>query len=556
MVYSSFQKSQKFLASSRQVHKTAAHAAGASAGLSGVLVPSPCPCTAVVAQSAPEETVTSSFASFIHAAQPEHLSQTVRQRSKRMILDSIGVGLVGSTTRVFDIALRYCRVGTALPPPPHASGADPRGCWGCGGWHHPCSLQGCPDSPSFPQELYSSVAVSSVYGKPGVKLSPTLAAFTNGVATHAMDFDDTWHPATHPSGAVLPALLAASQMLPPNTKPNGLDFLLAFNVGLEVQGRLMHFSTEAHDIPKRFHPPSVVGTLGSAAATAKLLSLSSAQCCHALGIAASLAGAPMANAATQAKPLHVGNATRLGLEAALLAARGMEANPLILDDIPGCSGFSAFYSVYHPKPLSAPGEHHEFLLEKQDIAFKRFPAHLGMHWVVDAALSVRNLFINYAGSFSPSLIRTIVLKIPVSKYINRPFPSSEHQARHSFQFNACAALLDGEVGLGSFSESSIHRQELRELLDKVVVEHPEDNVANFDKMYGEVALLLHSGDVLTGKCDTFYGHWRKPLSKESLLKKFRSNASHVLPEEKIEAIITLVDNLENLSDSSQLACSL
>ncbi|NXS04176.1 IRG1 decarboxylase, partial [Oxylabes madagascariensis] len=157
---------------------------------------------------APEETVTGSFASFISAARPEHLSQTVRQRSKRMILDSLGVGLVGSTTRVFDIALRYCR-------------------------------------------LYSSVAVSSVYGKPGVKLSPTLAAFTNGVATHSMDFDDTWHPATHPSGAVLPALLAASQMLPPNTKPNGLDFLLAFNVGLEVQGRLMHFSTEAHDIPKR-----------------------------------------------------------------------------------------------------------------------------------------------------------------------------------------------------------------------------------------------------------------------------------------------------------------
>ncbi|KFV61456.1 Cis-aconitate decarboxylase, partial [Dryobates pubescens] len=447
----------------------------------------------------PEETVTSSFASFIHAVRPEHLSKTVCHRSKRMILDSIGVGLVGSTTPVFDIALQYCR------------------------------------------ELYSPVAVSSVYGKPGVKLSPTLAAFTNGVATHSMDFDDTWHPATHPSGAVLPALLAASQMLPPGTKPNGMDFLLAFNVGLEVQGRLMHFSTEAHDIPRRFHPPSVVGTVGSAAATAQLLSLSRAQCTHALGIAASLAGAP-----------PIGNAPRLGFEAALLPARGMEASPLILDDIPGCAGFSVFYGVYQPKPLSAPSERHEFLLEKQDVAFKRFPAHLGMHWVVDAALSVRNLFINYAGSFSPSLIRSIVLKIPVSKYINRPFPSSEHQARHSFQFNACAALLDGEVGLGSFAETSIHRQELRELLGKVVVEHPEDNAANFDKMYGEVALLLHSGDVLTGKCDTFYGHWRKPLSKESLLKKFRSNAAHVLPEEQIEAIIATVDNLESLSDSSQL----
>ncbi|XP_074925102.1 cis-aconitate decarboxylase-like isoform X2 [Chelonoidis abingdonii] len=487
-----FLRSQKVLAASRQVHKISAQ---------------------VLEKTAAEETVTSSFASFIHGVRPEHLSEVVRHRSKRMILDSIGVGLVGSTTRVFNIALRYC-------------------------------------------QLYASNAVSTVYGRKGLKLSPTLAAFTNGIAAHSMDFDDTWHPATHPSGAILPALLAASQMLPPSSKPNGLDFLLAFNVGIEVQGRLMRFSTEAHNIPNRFHPPSVVGTMGSAAATAKLLSLNVAQCAHALAIAASLAGAPMANAATQAKPLHIGNATRLGLEAALLAAREMEANPLILDDIRGCSGFSAFYGDYQPKPLPLPANSHEFLLEKQDVAFKRFPAHLGMHWIVDAAASARNLLVNYSGSFSPSLIRAILLRIPVSKYINRPFPESEHQARHSFQFNACTALLDGEVGLNSFSDGCIRRRELMELLAKVLVEHPEDNLANFDKMYGEVALVLENGDVLTGRCDTFYGHWRKPLSRESLLKKFRSNASHVLPEDKVNSIITTVENLENLPDSSQLASSL
>lgn len=66
-----------------------------------------------------------------------------------------------------------------------------------------------------------------------------------------MDFDDTWHPATHPSGAVLPALLAIGDMLPSNSKPSGMDFLLAFNVGIEVQGRLLRFSNEAANIPKR-----------------------------------------------------------------------------------------------------------------------------------------------------------------------------------------------------------------------------------------------------------------------------------------------------------------
>lgn len=64
-----------------------------------------------------------------------------------------------------------------------------------------------------------------------------------------MDFDDTWHPATHPSGAVLPAILALAETMP--TPPSGLDLLLAFNVGIEVQGRLMRFSREASDIPSR-----------------------------------------------------------------------------------------------------------------------------------------------------------------------------------------------------------------------------------------------------------------------------------------------------------------
>lgn len=300
----------------------------------------------------------------------------------------------------------------------------------------------------------------------------------------------------------------------------------------------------------------MVGTIGSAAATAKLLSLNATQCGHALAIAASLAGAPMANAATLAKPLHIGNATRLGLEATLLAARGMEANLLILDDIPGCAGFSAFYGDYQPRPLTLSANSHEFLLEKQDIAFKSFPAHLGMHWVVEAALSARNLLINHSGSLSPSAIHTIVLRVPVSKYINRPFPESEHEARHSFQFNACAALLDGKLSICSFSDDNLHRQELAQLLSKVVVEHPKDNIASFDKMYAEVALILQNGDILTGRCDTFYGHWRRPLSRESLLRKFQTNASHVLPKDNIDNLVKTVDNIETLLDCSLLASCL
>ncbi|XP_041096330.1 cis-aconitate decarboxylase-like [Polyodon spathula] len=432
-----------------------------------------------------------------------------------MILDSIGVGLLGSTPHVFQLALQHC------------------------------------------QQMYAPDYISSVFGRWHTRLSPSLAAFVNGVAVHSMDFDDTWHPATHPSGAVLPALLAIAQMLPGNAKPSGMDLLLAFNVGIEIQGRLMRFSNEAQNIPNRFHPPTVVGPLGSAAACSRLLSLDRSQCSNALAIAASLAGAPMANAATQSKPLHIGNAARLGMEAALLASRGLEASTLILDSTPGCAGFSAFYNDYLPKALPSPEEQDtRFLLEDQDIAFKRFPAHLGMHWVADAACSARELLVNTVGGFHPSMIQSILLRIPLSKYINRPFPESEHQARHSFQFNACTALLDGEVSVQSFSPAFLDRPELLSLLSRVRVEHPQDNPANFNKMYAEVLLTLTTGNVLKGRCDTFYGHWRKPLSRDSLLKKFRANAGAVLPGERVEAIIDAVENIEDMQDCSHLTMHL
>ncbi|AWP12238.1 putative cis-aconitate decarboxylase-like [Scophthalmus maximus] len=470
----------------------------------------------VLKHPVPEDTVTASFGKFISEIKPQHLSPIVLGRSKRMVMDSIGVGLIGSTTEVFELALQHCKY------------------------------------------MYAPDEISSVYGRRGTRLSPTLAAFVNGVATHSMDFDDTWHPATHPSGAVLPAVLALSDMLPSNNKPSGLELLLAFNVGIEIQGRLMRFSNEACNIPKRFHPPSVVGTMGSAAACARLLSLDHSQCSHALAIAASLSGAPMANAATQSKPLHIANASRLGLEAALLASRGLEASPLVLDTVPGVAGFNAFYEDYVPQALESPNDGgHIFLLEEQDMGFKRFPAHLGMHWVADAAASVHELLVGVGpGTVSPAQVQDIQLRIPKSKYINRPYPESEHEARHSFQFNACSALLDGEVTVQSFTPAAMSRPELLALLSRVHVEHPDDNPANFNLMYGEVEVTLVGGDILKGRCDTFYGHWRNPLTNESLTKKFRNNAGTVLPLEQVERLIDVVEELDRIGDCRALLSQL
>ncbi|XP_039601297.1 cis-aconitate decarboxylase [Polypterus senegalus] len=451
------------------------------------------------------KTVTDSFGLAIHGLKEGHLSDTLLHRSKRMILDTLGVGLLGTTSSVFSKVVQYSK-------------------------------------------LYNAHNTSSVWGNTAQNLSPQYAAFANGVAIHSMDFDDTWHPATHPSGAVLPALLALVETFPKESRPSGLDLLLAFNVGIEVQGRLMRFSKEASNIPKRFHPPAVVGTMGSAAATAKLLGLDSTRSREALAIAASYAGAPMANAATSTKPLHIGNAARRGMEASFLAVLGLEGNQQILDlDY----GFGAYYSDYSPSVLPNLSSY-KWVLEDQNVAVKRFPAHLGMHFVADAAAGVRAKVLAKYDYLPIDKIKKVTLRVPNSRYINRQFPASDHEARHSFQFNACTAFLDGNVSVSSFSGSKIHRNDLLDLLQKTHIENPPENQANFDTMYCEVELEMLEKETFLERCNTFYGHWRRPLSREDLLKKFKSNASAILPMEAVEAIIETVDNLEKVNDCSEL----
>ncbi|XP_061486010.1 cis-aconitate decarboxylase isoform X2 [Rhineura floridana] len=363
-----------------------------------------------------------------------------------------------------------------------------------------------------------------------------------------MDFDDTWHPTTHPSGAVLPALLAISETMPEKQRAGGLDLLLAFNVGIEVQGRLMHCSKEASNVPKRFHPPSILGTMGSAAAAAKLLGLDSFKCKDALAIAASYAGAPLANAATQTKPLHMGNASRHGLEAAALASLGLQGNKLILDLE---SGFGAFYPDYLPQTLPSL-QSYSWLLEQQDVAIKSFPAHLGTHWMAEAALAARKHLAKSREALPSDRIKTIVLNVPDVKYVNRPFPSSEHEARHSFQFAACSALLDGCISVESFKQQNVSRPELNELLRKTHLEHSSHNQPSFNSLYCEANITLHDGYTFSERCDTFHGHWRKPLSQGDLVKKFLTNASTAVSMEAAESIVNAVENLEKLEDCRAL----
>lgn len=58
----------------------------------------------------PFQGITESFGAAIHALRTTQLTDGVINRSKRMMLDTLGVGLLGTKTAVFNKALKYSQV--------------------------------------------------------------------------------------------------------------------------------------------------------------------------------------------------------------------------------------------------------------------------------------------------------------------------------------------------------------------------------------------------------------------------------------------------------------
>ena len=147
------------------------------------------------------------------------------------------------------------------------------------------------------------------------------AALINGTATHALDYDDV-ALGGHPSTVLVPAVLAEGERL----DVSGETAMRAYLVGYEVWAELCAREPDSYHL-KGWHPTSVLGTVGAAAAVASLHRLSPQSCRHALALAASMASGLAANFGTMTKPLHAGRAAACAIDAVRLAAHGLTAAP-------------------------------------------------------------------------------------------------------------------------------------------------------------------------------------------------------------------------------------
>lgn len=159
------------------------------------------------------------------------------------------------------------------------------------------------------------------------RVDAMVASFVNAVAANLLDYDDT-HQATviHPTAPVAPPVLALAE----RHGFCGAEVLAAFIVGAEVECRVGLAVSPAH-YARGWHITSTCGVFGAAAACARLLRLTADQTAAALGIAASQSAGLVANLATPAKNVGMGNAARHGLLAAFFAQAGYDAAPDALE---------------------------------------------------------------------------------------------------------------------------------------------------------------------------------------------------------------------------------
>ncbi|MBZ0248789.1 MAG: MmgE/PrpD family protein, partial [Burkholderiales bacterium] len=158
---------------------------------------------------------------------------------------------------------------------------------------------------------------------------PALAAWINGSASHAVEFDDIFKDAVyHPGCPTIAAALAVAE----DRGLSGAQLLQAVVVGYEISTRIGVAVQPSHY--RFFHTTGTVGTFGGAAAAASLLAPGDeAALRHALATAATFAsGLQQAfRSDSMTKPLHAGHAASAGVLAAQAAAAGVTGAADVLE---------------------------------------------------------------------------------------------------------------------------------------------------------------------------------------------------------------------------------
>ena len=376
-----------------------------------------------------------------------------------------------------------------------------------------------------------------------IHTSPGFAAMANGVAAHALDYDDMcFISLAHPSCALVPAALAAGEMM--HAPASAL--LDAYVVGFEIECRLGTVMNPRHYHQRGWHCTSSIGTLGAAAAAGRVLGLDLQTMRHALGIAASSACGVKENLGSMVKPLHAGIAARNGLMAARLAQRGFTAS---LHAIDGPQGYLAAMDSERRSLDDAVGDLGlRWDIVDTGITVKLYPSCAATHPPLDALLEIK-----HRERLTAHQIAAIDVEVDsmTPRLLIHPKPATGLEAKFSMPFGAAAAVVYPRIGIDTFDAEHLANPEVRQLMPLVTLRsNPSfDTAAPLSQAC--VTVRLRDGRVWSQSADGARGYPGR-LTDDELALKFTDCAARSLAAERVTSAWETLTRLDHLTDIRDL----
>jgi aconitate decarboxylase len=427
------------------------------------------------------------------------LPTAVVDRAKVYVLDSLGVGIAGSSVEGGDGLLRV------------ASG------WG--------------------------EARVPVWGR-GMRLSAPAAAFINAWQMHNQEYDCLHEGAVvHAMATVLPAALAAAEQ---RGGVSGAELIAAIAVGANIAAGLGLASQAGF----RFFRPGTAGGFGATAAAARVVGLdkSTLEAAFAWQLA-QVSGTMQAHTeGSPILPVQVAFNARAAVHSCELATLGFAPAAAVFE---GPYGYLAlFEGAFDLEPiLDSLGP----VWRIAEFSHKPFPAGRATHGGIEGVMALQAQH-----GFTAADVARVEIKAPplIVRLVGRP-PKRDAGAsylRLCMAYAVARVLKNGTIDLADFRGDALTDPETHALAARV--ETRDDGNPDPNALAPQAVLVhLNNGASLSWRCETMLAHPARPLTHDQHLAKFRRCMDFAAKPfaDAVDRLIETVDRLEGLEDVRVLA---
>lgn len=426
------------------------------------------------------------------------------------------------------------------------------------GAHHPAGRM----AASLAHQMGGHPAATLIGHKE--KTSSPLAGFVNGVAAHALEYDDYTRGVGHASVVLVPGCIAVAE----EQGLSGRTMLEAFVLGFEVTSRIAKGLRPAL-LDRGWHPIGIVGGQGVAMAASRMMGMDTLQARMAMGIMASSGSGVRKNVGSMGKAFHVGHGVRSGIFAALLAQQGFTVDPDIIEGSDeGGEGHQRFgladsyngvgnYRLH----LMTDGLGESLEAGKDTTMLRMHPGSTAPGAAIDALIALAD-----DEQLRPEDVDSILYECTPQCVAIAPYaePSDEHRAKFCLPYTMSVAFLDRKVGVAQYADERIADPAVRAFMPRIKVSQPAD-LMHHRGQWGEngvnwaearLTVRLKDGREIRRACSHAKGYPEMPASWEDQKAKYIECTEKVFSNAQIDETVEMIAQLDQLHDVRELTQAL